>query len=133
MTKVVISGTGVFTPPYSVSNAELVETFNEYVRTFNEENAAAIERGEMEPLVESNAEFIVKASGIQSRYVMNKSGIVDPEIMAPRLAQRANEEPSILAEMAVDAANKARTSNGPTPPSPSRFRTCSASRASAST
>ncbi len=107
MTKVVISGTGVFTPPYSVSNAELVETFNEYVRTFNEENAAAIERGEMEPLVESNAEFIVKASGIQSRYVMNKSGIVDPEIMAPRLAQRANEEPSILAEMAVDAANKA--------------------------
>ncbi|PKQ04268.1 MAG: beta-ketoacyl-ACP synthase III, partial [Alphaproteobacteria bacterium HGW-Alphaproteobacteria-12] len=107
MTKVVISGTGVFTPPYSVSNAELVETFNKYVHTFNAENAAAIERGEMEPLVESNADFILKASGIESRYVMNKSGIVDPEIMAPRLAQRANEEPSILAEMAVDAANKA--------------------------
>lgn len=107
MTKVVISGTGVFTPPHSVSNTELVETFNKYVRKHNEENAAAIERGEVEALTESNAEFIVKASGIEARYVMDKSGIVDPDIMAPRLRQRTNEEPSILAEMAVDAANKA--------------------------
>ncbi|PKQ07506.1 MAG: beta-ketoacyl-ACP synthase III, partial [Alphaproteobacteria bacterium HGW-Alphaproteobacteria-12] len=107
MTKVVISGTGVFTPPYSVSNEELVDSFNAYVRKHNEENAAAIERGEMEALAESNVEFIVKASGIESRYVMNKSGIVDPDIMAPRLRQRTNEEPSILAEMAVDAAKKA--------------------------
>lgn len=107
MTKVVISGTGVFTPPYSVSNEELVDTFNTYARKHNEENAAAIERGEMEPLPESSVEFIVKASGIESRYVMNKSGIVDPDIMAPRLRQRSNDEPSILAEMAVDAAKKA--------------------------
>ncbi|PKP78109.1 MAG: beta-ketoacyl-ACP synthase III [Alphaproteobacteria bacterium HGW-Alphaproteobacteria-3] len=107
MTKVVISGTGVFTPPYSVSNEELVDTFNAYVRKHNEENAAAIERGEMEPLPESSVEFIFKASGIESRYVMNKSGIVDPDIMAPRLRQRSNDEPSILAEMAVDAAKKA--------------------------
>ena len=107
MTKVVISGTGVFTPPYSISNEELVDTFNAYVRKYNEENAAAIERGEMEPLQESSVEFIVKASGIESRYVMNKSGIVDPDIMAPRLRQRSNDEPSILAEMAVDAAKKA--------------------------
>ena len=107
MTKVVISGTGVFTPPHSVSNTELVETFNKYVRKHNEENAAAIERGEVEALTESNADFIVKASGIEARYVMDKSGIVDPDIMAPRLRQRTNEEPSILAEMAVDAANKA--------------------------
>lgn len=107
MTKVVISGTGVFTPPYSVSNQELVETFNTYVRKHNEENADAIARGEMEALNESSVEFIVKASGIESRYVMNKSGIVDPDIMAPRLRQRSNEEPSILAEMAVDSAKKA--------------------------
>jgi beta-ketodecanoyl-[acyl-carrier-protein] synthase len=107
VTKVVISGTGVFTPPYSVSNEELVDTFNAYVRKHNEENAAAIERGEMEPLPESSVEFIFKASGIESRYVMNKSGIVDPDIMAPRLRQRSNDEPSILAEMAVDAAKKA--------------------------
>jgi beta-ketodecanoyl-[acyl-carrier-protein] synthase len=115
VTKVVISGTGVFTPPYSVSNEELVDTFNTYVRKHNEENAAAIERGEMEALAESNVEFIVKASGIESRYVMNKSGIVDPDIMAPRLRQRSNDEPSILAEMAVDAAKKAMARANKTP------------------
>ena len=115
MTKVVISGTGVFTPPYSVSNEELVDTFNTYVRKHNEENAAAIERGEMEALAESNVEFIVKASGIESRYVMNKSGIVDPDIMARRLRQRSNDEPSILAEMAVDAAKKAMARAEKTP------------------
>ncbi|MGX1197094.1 beta-ketoacyl-ACP synthase III [Parvibaculum sp. MBR-TMA-1.3b-4.2] len=107
MTKVVISGTGVFTPPNSISNQELVDSFNAYVRKHNEENAEAIERGEVEALAESNVEFIVKASGIEARYVMNKSGIIDPDIMAPRLPQRSNDEPSILAEMAVDAANKA--------------------------
>ena len=107
MTKVVISGTGVFTPPHSISNEELVDSFNKFVRKHNEENAEAIERGEVEALAESNVEFIVKASGIEARYVMNKSGIIDPEIMAPRLPQRSNDEPSILAEMAVDAANKA--------------------------
>lgn len=107
LTKVVISGTGVFTPSQSVSNAELVETFNTFVRRHNERNADAIARGEIEPLAESSVEFIFKASGIESRYVMDKSGIVDPEIMAPRLRQRSNDEPSILAEMAVDAAQKA--------------------------
>ncbi|MGB5948928.1 MAG: beta-ketoacyl-ACP synthase III [Parvibaculum sp.] len=107
MTQVVISGTGVFTPPYSISNQELVEAFNTYVRKFNSDNAEAIARGEVEALNESSVEFIVKASGIESRFVMNKSGIIDPEIMAPRLRQRSNEEPSILAEMAVDAAKKA--------------------------
>lgn len=107
MNKVVISGTGVFTPPHSISNKELVDSFNTYVRKFNEENAVAIERGEVEALNESSVDFIVKASGIEARYVMNKSGILDPDIMAPRLRQRSNDEPSILAEMAIDAAKKA--------------------------
>ena len=115
MTKVVISGTGVFTPPYSISNQELVESFNTYVRNFNEKNAAAIAKGEVEPLNESSAEFIQKASGIEARYVMNKDAILDPEIMAPRLRQRSNEEPGILAEMAVDAAKKAMARANKTP------------------
>ena len=115
MTQVVISGTGVFTPPHSISNRELVETFNAYVRNYNAANAEAIAGGEMGPLQESSVEFIVKASGIESRYVMNKSGIVDAEIMEPRLPQRSNEEPSILAEMAVDAAKKAMARANKTP------------------
>ncbi len=115
MTKVVISGTGVFTPPYSISNQELVESFNAYARTFNAKNADAIARGEVEPVPESNSDFIVKASGIEARYVMNKDGILDPEIMAPRLRQRSNDEPGILAEMAVDAAKKAMARANKTP------------------
>ncbi|MDR3497915.1 MAG: beta-ketoacyl-ACP synthase III [Parvibaculum sp.] len=115
MTKVVISGTGVFTPSNSISNAELVEAFNTYVRQFNAEHAGAIARGEVEALQESSAEFIQKASGIESRYVMNKEGILDPEIMAPRLRARSNDEPSILAEMAVDAAKKALKRANKTP------------------
>jgi beta-ketodecanoyl-[acyl-carrier-protein] synthase len=115
LTKVVISGTGVFTPSNSISNAELVEAFNTYVRQFNAEHAGAIARGEVEALQESSAEFIQKASGIESRYVMNKEGILDPEIMAPRLRARSNDEPSILAEMAVDAAKKALNRANKTP------------------
>jgi beta-ketodecanoyl-[acyl-carrier-protein] synthase len=115
VTAVVISGTGVFTPPNSISNRELVDSFNTYVRNYNEAHAAEIAKGEVEPLQESSVEFIIKASGIEARYVMNKSGIVDPEIMAPRLPQRTNEEPGILAEMSVDAAKKAMARANKTP------------------
>ncbi|MCE9649931.1 MAG: beta-ketoacyl-ACP synthase III [Parvibaculum sp.] len=115
MTKVVISGTGVFTPPNSISNHELVEAFNTYVRNYNAQHAGAIAKGEMEPLQESSAEFIHKASGIEARYVMNKTGILDPEVMTPMLRERSNEEPSILAEMAVDAAHKALARANKTP------------------
>ena len=107
MTKVVISGTGVFTPPYSISNEELVRSFNAYVEMFNATNKDAIEKGEMEALNPSSAEFIYKASGIENRFVMNKDGILDPEIMCPRLPERSNDEPSILAEMSVAAAHEA--------------------------
>lgn len=107
MAKVVISGTGVYTPPYSISNEELVASFNAYVEKFNEENKEAIERGEVEALAPSSAEFIYNASGIESRYVMNKEGILDPEVMCPRLPERSNDEPSILAEISVAAAKEA--------------------------
>jgi len=103
----VIAATGLFTPPQSLSNAELVETFNAYVERFNAANAAAIEAGEVAALTPSSAEFIEKASGIKSRFVMNKSGLVDPEIMAPVLPERPNEEISVLAEIAVAAAKDA--------------------------
>lgn len=115
MSQVVISGTGVFTPPYSISNDELVDSFNTYVENFNKEHAAEIEAGSVEALQPSSSEFIFKASGIENRYVMNKDGILDPEIMCPRLPERTNDEPSILAEMAVDAAKKAMAAANKTP------------------
>jgi beta-ketodecanoyl-[acyl-carrier-protein] synthase len=103
----VIAATGLYTPPNSLSNEELVETFNTYVERFNAAHAAEIEDGAVQALSPSSPEFIVKASGIKSRFVMDKSGLIDPEIMRPQLAERPNEEISILAEMAVTAATQA--------------------------
>ena len=105
--RVAISGAGLFTPAESVSNAELVESFNAWVDLYNAQNADAIEAGELEAKGHSNVEFIEKASGIKSRFVMNKSGIIDPERMVPRLPQRTNDEPSVMCEMGVVAAKQA--------------------------
>jgi len=103
----VIAATGLYTPPYALSNEELVETFNAYVERFNAANAEAISAGEVVALMPSSPEFITKASGIKSRFVMDKTGLVDPAIMRPILPERPNEEISILAEMAVAAAREA--------------------------
>jgi beta-ketodecanoyl-[acyl-carrier-protein] synthase len=105
--RVAISGAGLFTPTESVSNEELVESFNTWVDLYNSENADAIAAGELEAKGHSNVEFIEKASGIKSRFVMNKSGIIDPERMVPRLRPRSNDEPSVMCEMGVIAAKQA--------------------------
>ncbi|MEL6360750.1 MAG: beta-ketoacyl-ACP synthase III [Pseudomonadota bacterium] len=102
-----IAGTGLFTPPNSISNEELVQAFNAFVERWNEEHKADIEAGTVEPLQPSSAEFVEKASGIKARYVMNKDGILDPARMTPFLPERPNAEISILAEMAVHAARDA--------------------------
>ncbi|MBF7141489.1 MULTISPECIES: beta-ketoacyl-ACP synthase III [Pseudomonas] len=107
MYNVVISGTGLFTPPHSITNEELVASFNTWVHQHNAAHAEVIDRGEQEPLAESNAAFIEKASGIKSRFVMDKAGILDPQRMVPRLPERSNDEPSILCEMATAAARQA--------------------------
>lgn len=114
MKQIVISGTGVFTPEESITNKELVIAYNSYAETYNSNNKVDISRGNKIALELSSEEFIYKASGIKSRYVMNKKGILDPEIMHPILDKRSNDEPSILAEMSVKAAKKAMDSAGKT-------------------
>ena len=113
--RVVISGTGLYTPSESISNAELVDTFNAYVDKFNTENKDAIDSGELEPLQYSSVEFIEKASGIKARYVMNKSGVLDPANMKPYLPERSDEEQSIQCEMAVAAVEQALKNANKTP------------------
>jgi beta-ketodecanoyl-[acyl-carrier-protein] synthase len=103
----IIAATGLYVPPESISNEELVSAFNAYVANFNAENAASVARGELTPLQPSSAEFIEKASGIKSRYVVDKSGILDPAVMRPNIPERPNGELSVLAEMAVLAARDA--------------------------
>ncbi|MEO0863594.1 MAG: beta-ketoacyl-ACP synthase III [Pseudomonadota bacterium] len=110
----VITGTGVYTPQQSISNTELVEAFNAYADRFNAEHADAIAAGTVTAKDHSSEDFIFKASGIESRYVMDKSGVLDPAVMHPLLRQRSDDEPSIMAEMAVDAANTALQQAGRT-------------------
>ena len=103
----VISATGLWTPKDSISNEELVESYNAYADIWNAEHASDIEAGTKDELTYSNAEFIEKASGVKSRFVISKGPILDPNIMAPRIPARADDEPSILAEIAAHAARDA--------------------------
>ena len=111
----VISATGLFTPTDSISNEELVTSFNAYVDLYNREHADAIAAGEVEALQPSSVEFIEKASGIKSRHVLSKEPILDPEVMCPRLPERPNDEISILAEIGVKAAKQALEAAGRKP------------------
>jgi len=109
-----ITATGVFVPPDAISNDDLVAAFNAYADRFNAEHSAEIAEGEMSPIEHSSSEFILKASGIENRYVMDRTGVLNPERMYPALRQRSDEEPGIMAEMAVDACLKALTKAGRT-------------------
>jgi beta-ketodecanoyl-[acyl-carrier-protein] synthase len=108
----VISATGLYTPPESISNEELVASFNSYVERFNADHAADIDAGKVEALQPSSAEFIEKASGIKARHVVSKAPILDPDIMCPRLPERSNDQLSILAEIGVAAAREALAKAG---------------------
>ncbi|MEC8837905.1 MAG: beta-ketoacyl-ACP synthase III [Pseudomonadota bacterium] len=103
----VISSTGLFTPAETITNEELVDSFNRYVERFNAENADAIAAGDTAALQPSSVEFIEKASGIKARHVMAKEPILDPGTMEPRLPERSNEELSFMAEIGVKAARQA--------------------------
>ncbi|MEC7119414.1 MAG: beta-ketoacyl-ACP synthase III [Pseudomonadota bacterium] len=107
-----ITGTGVYTPPFSISNEELVESLNAYVEDYNQAHAAEIEAGTVTPKRGSSAPFIEKVSGIQSRYVVNKEGVLDPKRMCPIIPERANDQISIQAEMGVAAAKEALSNAG---------------------
>lgn len=109
MTDVVITGTGLYTPEHAIDNDALVATFNAWVEQENARNAEAIAAGDCQPLAFSSGDFIEKASGIKSRYVLDADGILDPQRMRPKLPQRANDELSIQAEMALAAARQALT------------------------
>lgn len=112
MNTVVISGTGLFKPANIITNAELVESYNAYVERYNKLHAPEIEAGQRVALEPSSVEFIEKASGIKQRYVMDKSGILDITRMYPKWAPRPDSELSLMAEVAVDASNKALAQAG---------------------
>ncbi len=107
MTSVAISATGLFTPALSISNEALVESFNAYVERFNATHAAEIAAGAVEALSPSSVAFIEKASGIRSRFVMDREGVLNPARMRPDIPERPNDQISIMAEIGVAAAKDA--------------------------
>ena len=110
--QVVLSGSGLWTPEFSISNEELVDSYNAYAQKHNEEFADAIEKGEVQAKPFSSAEFVEKASGIKSRYIYQKEGVLDINRMRPIIPERADDELSQQAEIAVLAANKALKAAG---------------------
>jgi beta-ketodecanoyl-[acyl-carrier-protein] synthase len=112
VTEIIVSGSGLYTPPHSISNEELVQSFNQYVDQHNSQYSKQIAAGTMVALEYSSSEFIVKASGIKNRYVVDKAGILDPERMRPLIPERADEELSLLAEMGSTAAEQALRTAG---------------------
>ncbi|TBR37861.1 beta-ketoacyl-ACP synthase III [Marinomonas agarivorans] len=107
MGNVIISGVGLWVPPNSISNEELVNSYNAWAQRYNQDNAEQIAAGALEEKPYSSAEFIEKASGIKSRHAYVKDGILDIDRMRPKLAPRADDELSHQAQMAVAAAKKA--------------------------
>ncbi|MDG2460371.1 MAG: beta-ketoacyl-ACP synthase III [Luminiphilus sp.] len=107
-----ITGSGLYTPTDAISNEELVLSFNAWVDLHNEHHARAIASGEVEAQTYSSTEFIEKASGIRSRYVIDKRGILDPNTMVPCIPERPDNEPSVMCEIACRAAEEALASAG---------------------
>lgn len=109
---VAITGTGVFTPENVITNDELVAAFNSYVDQFNTEHADAIAAGDIEAKTHSSTDFIVAASGIKNRYVIDKEGVLDPNRLHPKFSPRPDDAPGLMAEIGVDAAKKALAQAG---------------------
>lgn len=107
MRRLCISGTGLYAPPESISNDELVASYNAYVEAENARHADAIAAGEREPLLLSSTDFIYKVSGIASRHAVDKAGVLDPNFMRPRIRLRSDDEPSLMCEMGAIAAQEA--------------------------
>jgi beta-ketodecanoyl-[acyl-carrier-protein] synthase len=107
-----ITGTGVWHPESRIDNAELCEAFNAWARRDNDLHAAEIAAGTRTPIRESTPEFIEKASGIKVRYVLDRTGVLDPARMVPDLPDRKDDELSYQAEFAVNAARRALADAG---------------------
>ncbi|AOA58495.1 beta-ketoacyl-ACP synthase III [Acinetobacter larvae] len=109
-----ITGTGLYHPEHVITNEELVESLNAYVEQYNQAHAEDIAAETVPALRGSSAEFIEKASGVKRRYVVEKTGILDPARMRPYLREREDDELSLQAEWGVIAAKQAMANAGVT-------------------
>lgn len=114
MNNIHIAGTGIWHPEDKITNDEIVLSFNSYVDNFNKENSEKIANGVVEEMTYSSSEFIEKASGIKTRYVIDKVGILDINRMMPHIRNEDESCLSIHAEKGIIAAKKAMEEAGVT-------------------
>lgn len=114
MHDVVISGAGLWKPDHTITNEELVASYNAYAERYNADNADAIGAGTLTEKPLSSTEFIEKASGIKRRYVYVKDGVLDIDRMRPKIPRRSEDELSHQAEIALNAARIALEAAGKT-------------------
>ncbi len=112
MNEVLITGTGLWTPEFGITNEELVESLSQAVEKWNAEHAAEIESGAIEQRDFPSVKFIQKASGVGHRYVIEKEGLLDPARFRPHLPTRSEDEVSIQAEICITAAKEALAQAG---------------------
>jgi beta-ketodecanoyl-[acyl-carrier-protein] synthase len=115
MSGIHIAGTGIWYPEDKISNFELVESYNKYARRFNIDNSKKIDSGDIIRMEESSVEFIEKASGIESRHVIDKDGILDIDRMMPKVVNEDPDKLSIHAQAGIKAAIKAMVEADVTP------------------
>lgn len=96
MRDVYILATGAYAPEHTITNEELVQSYNQYV-TENPDLKLPL----------SDAEFIEKASGIKSRHAFDKENCLDTKRMRPYFAPREDSEISRQAEFALQAIKPA--------------------------
>lgn len=111
MNRVAISGIGVEIPAGKVTNDELVASFNAWV---DAENKRSEVTGKA-PLQHSSSQFIEHASGIKTRHMLDRDGVLDPERMAPRFPERPDDQLSLMAEFGLAAARRALDDAGVDP------------------
>ena len=112
---VVLSGTGIYIPPDFITTDELVTTYNTYATNYNQKFKKEISSGLHKTMEKSCADFVIKASGIYKRHVIDRAGILNPDILHPILPHRGDDELSIQCEMAVYAAKEALKNANKTP------------------
>jgi beta-ketodecanoyl-[acyl-carrier-protein] synthase len=112
--QILISGSGLWTPAESITNDELVDSYNAWAAKFNADHAAAVASGQIEEKPMSSARFIEKASGIKARHVYTRDGILDIDRMRPKIPERGEDDISHQAEIAIHAARRAMEAAGKT-------------------
>ncbi len=103
MHRAIISGIGIEIPEATITNDELVASFNAWT---DKENVGRVAQG-LEPLSRSDTDFIVYASGVRNRHVLVRDGILDIDRMAPRIAPREDDALGVMAEFGVASAKRA--------------------------